>query len=309
MGPSHNPTDRTERRDTNPLESFVQLVMPQPLQSMPGCAVVDTSKTDLVDFEPPPASLIDSPDDLLAEAFSGIDPMQRHILRGRIEEWISSIRVEVTRSFSPEHEGIAAEERRMEIRYGASRRSLELGPIVWVECRCLDTGCYVLPRLRDGMCGAGWSGNADEDLPERFFEGPARFMLEFDTESDEVVRCFPFVSRACETEAERHLMVALRSGEATEASYLVSQYHDLVIAQAVHRGDLSPDASQVERSEYLLERQRPQRVETSFATDGSRTYSLAFGEREGQAPFVDVISLVEAYPWGLQVSGLTTVRR
>ena len=309
MGPSHTTTDRADGRDANPLESFVQLIVPQPMQAIAGCGVVATSHPDLAEFEFPSRSDLDSPDDLLAEVFPGIDPMQRDALRGKIEEFISSIRAEVSRSFSPENEGLDARERLMDIRYGASRRSLDAGPIVWVECRSLETGCYVIPRLREGMCGSGWFGNADDELPERFFDGPARLMIEFDTECDEVVRCFPLVSAVCESEAERHLMVALKGGELEEASYLLSQYHDVVLEQAVRIGDLSPDATYIERCEYLAHRQDPHRIEISCATDGSRSYSVEYREQQERPPFVDVISLAEVYPWGLQVSGLTTLRR
>lgn len=309
MGPSHNPTDRDRERDANPLESFVQLVLPQPVPGVSGCGVVATSHSDVGEFEPLQRSDVDSPDDILAEAFPGIDPMQRVVLRGRIEEFVSSIREQVSRSFMPEHEGIEPHERRITIRYAASRRSLESGPIVWVECRCLETGCYVLPRLHEGMCGGSWFQISDAELPERFFEGPARVMLQFDVNSDELVRCFPFVSPLCDGEAERHLMMALRDSEVAEASYLLSQYHELVLERAVLSGDLSAEATQLDRSEYLACRQDPQRIETSSATDGTQSYSVLYGEHQGRPPFVDVISLKQVYPWGLQVSGLTTVRR
>lgn len=313
MGPSHNPLDHTNTAhagagNAHPLESFEQLVVPQPSQVLSGCGVVDTSSPNLAEFEPAVPSLSDSPDDMLAEAFPSIDPMQRTALQGAIEEFIFSIRDEVSRSSSPEHEAIFPLVRRMSILYGASRWSPEVGPIVWVECRCLETGCYVLPRLQNGLCGVAWNDSGEEMLPERFFEGAARVMLEFDAETREIVRCVPLVSPLCASEAERHLMVGLHAGELAESSYLMSQYHDLIIEQAIRRGEVSADATSLEWSDYLAERQDPQRIESSSDTTGSSSYTIVHGARAGRPSFTDIISLKEVTPWGLQVVDLTTVR-
>jgi hypothetical protein len=299
MIPHSNRNQPTEPIPGSPLDSFVQLVMPQQLPNLPGCGVTDTlspSSADLVEIQAPPRCAVDSPDDLLAEFFPDIRLGQATVLRNAIEEFVSSIRDEVSM------------DRRTQIRFGASRHSLEYGPIVWIECLCLDTECYVLPKLREGVCGAGWNRTDEQELPERFFNGSARLMLQFDVKEGEILRCVPLVSPLCSGEAEEHLIIALRQGELAEASYLLSQYHDLVVAQAIRCGDLSVDASQMERAEYLAERWYPERIVTSYATDGTRAFSLHYGEQQGRRPYIDVISLVEVSPWGLKVSGLTTLQ-
>jgi len=309
MGPNREEGKGPERTP-EPLtfEIVIGSTSQEPLRDLTFSVPVDSSIGDhtVIESRCPP----DSPDDLLAAHFPILDRESPELFRARIGLLIEKIRPAVERSsgIGPIEESI--ETRDLSFRSGTPRFCFERGPIVWIECRCEDSGAYLLPDL-SGQLGEGGHDSRRESFevpPECFFDGYARLVLHFDRNVVEPVAVTPWLSDECALEAETHFVRALRGGGDLGASFLLNQYRVLLVSEAV-KIDLLEESSPPEKRHDFVEALGIPTI-TSIGTEenGDVTYSLEYRDCDGggvdaptEIPRVHLVRISRVAPWGLAV--------
>lgn len=308
MCPDHGSSPRPTPDPFDPLSTYTQLVVP----SRAGGEMVSISDTlsGAPQLEYPISSslVVESLDDLWAEQYPLLRVDDLRELRAAVELFISTIWDEVSRDYFLNGDGEFSAHRPVAFRYGPARLSSLQAPLAWIEVRCQDTEAYLLPSITQGVSGARWLSDDEHRLPERFHDGPARLVLELDPRTKEVARCHPLISPQCAFEAESNFIVSIQRGENANASYLLSHYHDRVIARAVEEGCLSPNPSNDERRTFLRGLSRPRIAEVSGSTDGERTISLAYPSSPGGAAYTERITLRSIPFWGVRLTGVTKLQ-
>lgn len=303
--PSNSP-----RHPSDPLSPFVQLVVPASALSSSGFNSVDTSCDETkVNVDVFCSLIIESLDDTLAEEFPLVGVRGISRIREAIEDFIATIRMDVSRSFFGEGMERSSEDagagRSVSIRYGAARLSALEAPVVWIECRCQETEAYLLPNVKLGDAGVKWFHDQIDQLPERFFDGPARLLVELDPHTFAIVSCRPLISPQCAPEAESNFVAAVQGMGIDSSSYLLCQYYDFVVAHAVSDGEVEAGLTEQERRTFLSRLARPALVGVSTSSDRTWTVSLRYPETHQTEAYLEEVYLREISPWGLTVTGVT----
>ncbi len=290
---------------TDPLSPFVQLVTPG-VHAACVFESVDTRKQSGDPLVSVSSTLcVESLDDALAEEYPLLDVRMQQGLHQSVRLFISSITEQIGRDFFLNAEGEFSGERSVAIRYGPARLGTHDRRLVWVECRCNETDAYILPRMRSTLASSRWHNYDDEILPERFHDGPARLLLELDPQTAEILSCRALISPQCAAEAEANFLVALGRGGVGNSSYLLSQYHNVLVDHAVRSGELDHAPSEDERRAFLRSLPRPIILGGSTSSDRRVTVALQYVAGNPAESYREEVSLQEIAPWGLTVTGVT----
>jgi hypothetical protein len=302
MNPLHT---NAPGQPSDPLAAFVQLVAP-PAGATGNLSVTKTTLTCDGDhlISVSAALYVESLDDRLAEQYPLFDTRSQQELHETLHPFISGIRDQLGRDLFRQDHGEDPGERTVSIRYGPARMSTMGRPLVWVECRCLDTEAYLLPRIDSDLSSLRWR-DGDESVPERFHDGPARLLVELDPRTLEIVECKPLISPQCSSEAEENLLAALRSSDEERPSYLLSQYHEAVVRRAIDSGELESTPSEEERRDFLRALPSPTIIGVSATSSGISTLLIRYQSSGGSEAYREEIILQEIAPWGLTVTGVT----
>jgi hypothetical protein len=223
-------------------------------------------------------SLVDSPDDAFVSIYPGRVQRLGSVIARHVDDIIDGIREQIVPLNGPNVADNLA------VRWGFARRDEEGGCAVWIEARDVDSGAYYLPRkeLVEDLSVRWRTSLFDDVQAERFFDGPVRLVVSFDTVDGSEPRYAPWFSSSSVGEAEEHFVKSVRAVDDRESSWIASEVVEQLFQKARGRSaDELVDSWHDEKAEWVQALRGGTIAALSVDTAGRRVYVIEFAQTNG----------------------------